>query len=45
VQTLSDGRGHKKFGTAKDYEFVCQLRLELILRPKNNNRTAAGTPG
>jgi hypothetical protein len=45
VQILSNGRGHKNVGTAEGYEFVCQLRLELILRLKNNNETATGTPG
>jgi len=42
VQILTNGRGHLKCGTAKDYEFVCQFRLDLILRQKNNNKTAAG---
>jgi hypothetical protein len=45
VQILTNGRGHLKCGTVKDYEFVFQLRLDLILRLKNNNKTAAGTSG
>jgi transcriptional antiterminator Rof (Rho-off) len=45
VQILTNGRGHLKCGTAKDYEFVCQFRLDLILRLKNNNKTGAGTSG
>jgi transcriptional antiterminator Rof (Rho-off) len=42
---INHGRGHLKCGTAKDYEFVCHFRLYLILRLKNNNKTAAGTSG
>jgi hypothetical protein len=41
---FSNGSGHKKFGTAKDYEFVCQLHLELILRPKNNKNDCCWNP-
>jgi len=45
VQILTNGRGHLRCGKAKDYEFACQFRLDLILRLKNINKTAAGTSG
>ena len=45
MQILTNGRGHLRCGKAKDYEFVSQFRLDLILRWKNNYKTAAGTPG
>jgi transcriptional antiterminator Rof (Rho-off) len=45
VQILTNGRGHLKCGTAKDCEFFCQFPLDLVLRLKNNNKTAAGTSG
>jgi len=43
VQILTNSRGHLRCGKAKDFEFVCQFRLDLILRLKNDKKTTAGT--